>query len=45
MFKQRFGVEHTPSDAEIRAYYEPFGQWRGLAQWMDMLWSWFGNPA
>lgn len=24
-------------DREIAAYYEPFGQWRGLAQWMDVM--------
>lgn len=29
----------TPAkdDKEIAAYYEPFGQWRGLAQWMDVM--------
>jgi hypothetical protein len=25
------------NDAEIAAYYEPFGQWRGLFQWMDVM--------
>ncbi|MEO8608245.1 MAG: 3-methyladenine DNA glycosylase [Chloroflexota bacterium] len=24
-------------DAEIAAYYEPFGAWRGLIQWMDVM--------
>jgi 3-methyladenine DNA glycosylase/8-oxoguanine DNA glycosylase len=24
-------------DGEITAYYEPFGQWRGLVQWMDVM--------
>lgn len=29
----------TPAvdDKEIAAYYERFGQWRGLAQWMDVM--------
>src|SRR5262245_18242558 len=25
------------SDKEIAAYYEPFGKWRGLVQWMDAM--------
>jgi 3-methyladenine DNA glycosylase/8-oxoguanine DNA glycosylase len=25
------------SDGEIRAYYEPFGAWRGLVMWMDVM--------
>jgi 3-methyladenine DNA glycosylase/8-oxoguanine DNA glycosylase len=29
------------SDAEITAYYEPFGAWRGLVQWMDVMEGWF----
>ncbi|MEP6987358.1 MAG: hypothetical protein ABI970_17265, partial [Chloroflexota bacterium] len=24
-------------DKEIAAYYQPFGQWRGLVQWMDVI--------
>jgi hypothetical protein len=24
-------------DKEIAAYYEKFGQWRGLIQWMDVM--------
>ena len=27
----------TATDREIRDYYEPFGEWRGLAMWMDVL--------
>jgi 3-methyladenine DNA glycosylase/8-oxoguanine DNA glycosylase len=30
-------------DRAIRAYYEPFGQWRGLVQWMDVMRSYFVN--
>ncbi|MBZ0275171.1 MAG: 3-methyladenine DNA glycosylase [Anaerolineae bacterium] len=29
------GVPGT--DKEIAAYYEPFGRWRGLVQWMDVM--------
>ncbi|WOD37331.1 hypothetical protein [Nodosilinea sp. E11] len=25
------------SDPEIQAYYEPFGKWRGLVMWMDVM--------
>lgn len=31
------------SDAEIAAYYEPFGHWRGLVQWMDVMGEWLKN--
>lgn len=31
------------NDAEIAAYYEPFGQWRGLVQWMDVMGDWLKN--
>jgi 3-methyladenine DNA glycosylase/8-oxoguanine DNA glycosylase len=31
------------NDAEIAAYYEPFGQWRGLFQWMDVMGDWLKN--
>lgn len=41
MFKERTSDGQAPSDADIRAYYEPFGEWRGLAQWMDLLKVWF----
>ena len=27
----------TATDKEIRRYYEPFGEWQGLAMWMDVL--------
>jgi len=27
-------------DQEIAAYYEPFGKWRGLVQWMDVMEEW-----
>ena len=41
MYKKRMKNGETATDAEIRAYYEPFGQWRGLTQWMDLLATWF----
>lgn len=28
-------------DKEIAAYYEPFGMWRGLVQWMDVMEPYF----
>jgi 3-methyladenine DNA glycosylase/8-oxoguanine DNA glycosylase len=28
------------NDKEISAYYEPFGKWRGLVQWMDVMEEW-----
>lgn len=31
------------NDAEIARYYEPFGQWRGLVQWMDVMQDWLKN--
>jgi 3-methyladenine DNA glycosylase/8-oxoguanine DNA glycosylase len=30
-------------DREIAAYYEPFGEWRGLVQWMDVMGGWLKN--
>jgi 3-methyladenine DNA glycosylase/8-oxoguanine DNA glycosylase len=31
------------NDKEIAAYYEPFGAWRGLVQWMDVMETWLKN--
>jgi 3-methyladenine DNA glycosylase/8-oxoguanine DNA glycosylase len=31
------GGEKAASDAVIRAHYEPYGRWRGLVMWMDVL--------
>ena len=30
-------------DKEIAAYYQPFGQWRGLVQWMDVMEDYLKN--
>jgi hypothetical protein len=27
----------APRDSEIAAWYEPFGEWAGLAIWMDVI--------
>ncbi len=32
------------SDKEIAAYYEQFGNWRGLAQWMDVMYTYYADP-
>jgi 3-methyladenine DNA glycosylase/8-oxoguanine DNA glycosylase len=31
------------SDKEIALYYEQFGRWRGLAQWMDVIHTYFDS--
>lgn len=40
VYKKQINQGASAADAEIRAYYAPFDQWRGLAQWMDVMWSW-----
>lgn len=37
MFRTRFNGGEAVSDATIRAHYEPFGPWRGLMMWMDVI--------
>ena len=37
MCKARFNGGAPASDAEIAAHYAPFGPWRGLAVWMDVM--------
>jgi hypothetical protein len=27
----------TATDAEIRGYYDRFGEWRGLVMWMNIM--------
>ena len=34
---KRINKSETATDAEIRAYYEGFGDWRGLVMWMDVM--------
>ena len=41
VYKTQFKNGEMPTDAEIRAYYDTFGEWRGLAQWLDIMYSWF----
>jgi hypothetical protein len=28
---------HPPTDAQIRAIYEPWGRWQYLAYWFDLI--------
>jgi 3-methyladenine DNA glycosylase/8-oxoguanine DNA glycosylase len=37
MFTREFNNGEKPSDAEIRAHYEPYGKWQGLVAWMDLM--------
>jgi 3-methyladenine DNA glycosylase/8-oxoguanine DNA glycosylase len=37
VFKVQLNGGKNASDDEIRAYYEPFGDWRGLVMWMDVM--------
>jgi 3-methyladenine DNA glycosylase/8-oxoguanine DNA glycosylase len=39
MFKTRFNNGEPATDKQIAAYYAPFGRWRGLAVWMDVIWE------
>lgn len=34
---KRIHKSETATDAQIRAYYEGFGEWRGLVMWMDVM--------
>ncbi len=37
MYAQRHNGGQAASDREIAAYYEPFGIWRGLVVWLDVM--------
>jgi 3-methyladenine DNA glycosylase/8-oxoguanine DNA glycosylase len=37
MFSRRYRAGGEATDAEIRAHYERWGEWRGLVLWMDLL--------
>ncbi len=37
MFRQKYNNGDRATDAAIRAHYEPFGIWRGLDMWMDVI--------
>ncbi len=37
MFAERYGNGEKRPDAEIEAFYAPYGRWRGLAMWMDVI--------
>ncbi len=37
VYKTRYNNGVAATDNEIAAYYQPFGAWRGLVQWMDVM--------
>lgn len=37
MYVQRYNGGVPAPDREIATYYEPFGKWRGLAVWLDVM--------
>lgn len=37
MYRKTFNNDAPAPDAAIHAYYEPFGSWRGLVMWMDVM--------
>jgi 3-methyladenine DNA glycosylase/8-oxoguanine DNA glycosylase len=37
MYAQRYNGGRAATDREIAAYYEPFGAWRGLVVWLDVM--------
>jgi 3-methyladenine DNA glycosylase/8-oxoguanine DNA glycosylase len=37
MFARRYNDGEPASDARIRAHYQPYGAWRGLVIWVDLL--------
>ena len=37
MYAQRYNGGAAATDREIAAFYEPFGAWRGLIVWMDVM--------
>ena len=37
MFRQKYNNGDKAPDAAIREHYEPFGEWRGLVMWMDVI--------
>jgi 3-methyladenine DNA glycosylase/8-oxoguanine DNA glycosylase len=37
MYAQRYNSGNAATDREIAAFYEPFGVWRGLVVWMDVM--------
>jgi hypothetical protein len=39
-FSKRRNGEKTCNDKEIEKFYERFGEWKGLAIWLDMTQDW-----
>ena len=42
MFRKQWNQDQPATDRDIAAHYEPFGEWRGLAVWMDVIREDFG---
>ena len=36
-YQRHYNNEVKPSDKEMKIYYEQFGEWQGLAMWMDVM--------
>jgi N-glycosylase/DNA lyase len=40
------GLRRQPSDRTIARWYAPYGEWAGLAMWLEVTADWFGDrPA
>lgn len=37
------GLRRPPSDRTIAGWYAPFGEWAGLAMWLEVTSDWFGE--
>ena len=37
MYRTRFNGGEKVADAVIEEHYAPFGKWRGLMMWMDVI--------
>lgn len=41
--RQLRGLARQPSDRTIARWYAPFGEWAGLAMWLEVTADWFGD--
>lgn len=37
------GKRRAPADATVRRWYRPYGEWAGLAMWLEVTADWFGE--
>lgn len=37
MFAEKYNNGAKPKDSDIERHYEPYGEWRGLVMWMDLM--------